>query len=76
MVMFWLHCQEYLGKTTCCLLLTSAVVEFELPKQSQKNPCSSRITIGNIIGASDTEAGLGQKLFSCDFWKQNFNIDM
>lgn len=54
----------YLGKTTCYLLLTSPVVKFELPKQSQKSPCSSKIMIGNIIEASDTEAGFRQKLFS------------
>lgn len=60
MVMFWLHCQVYLGKTTCYLLLTSPVVKFELPKQSQKSPCSSKIMIGNIE-ASDTEAGFRQK---------------
>lgn len=64
MVMFWLYCQVYLGKTTCYLLLTSPVVKFELPKQSQRNPCSSKIMIGNIIETSDTETGLGQKLFS------------
>lgn len=76
--MFWFHCQVYLGKTTCYLLLTGPlVVKFELPKQSQENPCSSKITIGNIIAASNTEAGLGQKLFSYDCWKQCFNnIDM
>lgn len=58
--MFWLHCQVYLGKTTCYLLLTSLIVEFELPKQAQKNPRGSKVMIGNVIGASDTEAGLGK----------------
>lgn len=49
-------------KTTCCSLLTSpVVVKFELPKESKKKkPCSSKIMIGNIIRASDTEAGLGK----------------
>lgn len=48
-------------KTTCCSLLTSqVVVKFELPKESPKNPYSSKIMIGNIIGASDTEAGFGK----------------
>lgn len=48
-------------KTTCCSLLTSpVVVKFELPKESKKNMCSSKIMIGNIIRTSDTEAGLGK----------------
>lgn len=65
MVMFSLHCQVYLGKITCYLILTRPVViKFELLKQSQKNSHSSKIMIVNIIEASETEAGLGWKLFS------------
>lgn len=62
-MIFWL--QVYLGKTTSYLLLTSpVVVKFEPSKQSRKNPCSSKIMIGNITGASDTEAGLDKNCFS------------
>lgn len=60
-------------KTTCCSLLTSpVVVKFELPKESKKNMCSSKIMIGNIIRASYVYQK-GLKLCSGRTWQNCFS---
>lgn len=58
---FWLHCQS-IGEDHVVFLTSVIFVKFELPKQSQNNPRSSKIMMGTITGASDIEAGLGQTL--------------
>lgn len=47
---WWFLAPGVLGKTTCYSLLTSPVViKFELPKESQKNSCSSKLWLGTLL---------------------------